>query len=57
MFIVYEIKVIEGEANDVKLVYTLHKWEIDDAHKDKENKCFAEDFKVNYCKIFKYMYY
>lgn len=42
----FVILVMEGEGNDIKLVYTLRKWEIDDAHKDKENKCFSEDFKV-----------
>jgi len=29
-----------------KIVYTLQKWEIDDAHKDRENKFFPEDFQV-----------
>ncbi|KAL9926634.1 uncharacterized protein LOC119644003 isoform X2 [Glossina fuscipes] len=45
-FFVTDSSVMEGEGNDIKLVYTLRKWEIDDAHKDKENKCFSEDFKV-----------
>ncbi|XP_055836455.1 serine-rich adhesin for platelets isoform X2 [Episyrphus balteatus] len=36
----------EGEGEDLKLIYTLPKWEIDDAHKDKEHKLFSEDFKV-----------
>uniref|UniRef100_A0A1A9WHF5 Phosphatidylinositol 3,4,5-trisphosphate 3-phosphatase and dual-specificity protein phosphatase PTEN n=1 Tax=Glossina brevipalpis TaxID=37001 RepID=A0A1A9WHF5_9MUSC len=45
-FFVTDSSVMEGEGNDIKLVYTLRKWEIDDAHKDKENKYFSEDFKV-----------
>lgn len=39
--------VIEEEGEEAKLVYTLNKCEIDDAHKDKEHKCFSEGFKVN----------
>ncbi|XP_065358637.1 serine-rich adhesin for platelets [Calliphora vicina] len=42
-FFVTDSSVIEGEGNDVKFVYTLQKWEIDDVHKDK---CYPEDFKV-----------
>ncbi|XP_073824463.1 phosphatase and tensin-like protein isoform X2 [Musca autumnalis] len=45
-FFVADTAVIEGEGNDEKYIYTLTKWEIDDAHKDKEHKCFSEDFKV-----------
>ncbi|KAM7352603.1 phosphatase and tensin-like protein isoform 2-T7 [Cochliomyia hominivorax] len=42
-FFVTDSSVVEGEGNDVKFVYTLQKWEIDDVHKDK---CYPEDFKV-----------
>ncbi|XP_023298384.2 serine-rich adhesin for platelets [Lucilia cuprina] len=42
-FFVTDSSAIEGEGDDVKLVYTLQKWEIDDVHKDK---CYPEDFKV-----------
>ncbi|XP_061390514.1 serine-rich adhesin for platelets [Musca vetustissima] len=45
-FFVTDTAVIEGEGNDAKYIYTLNKSEIDDAHKDKEHKCFSEDFKV-----------
>ncbi|XP_075151540.1 phosphatase and tensin-like protein isoform X2 [Haematobia irritans] len=37
---------VEGEGSEEKFIYTLHKREIDDAHKDKEHKSFSEDFKV-----------
>lgn len=45
--IYFIITVIEGDGNDEKYIYTLNKCEIDDAHKDKEHKCFSEDFKVS----------
>ncbi|XP_037960504.1 dentin sialophosphoprotein isoform X2 [Teleopsis dalmanni] len=45
-FFVYDAAKIEGDGDDAKLVYTLNKCEIDDAHKDKEHKHFSEDFKV-----------
>ncbi|XP_020713029.1 uncharacterized protein LOC101450346 [Ceratitis capitata] len=45
-YFVRDDAVIEDEGKDSKLVYTLHKCEIDDAHKDKEHKCFSEGFKV-----------
>uniref|UniRef100_A0A6J0RG01 Phosphatidylinositol 3,4,5-trisphosphate 3-phosphatase and dual-specificity protein phosphatase PTEN n=1 Tax=Bactrocera dorsalis TaxID=27457 RepID=A0A6J0RG01_BACDO len=45
-YFVRDDAVVEGEGEDAKLVYTLNKCEIDDAHKDKEHKCFSEGFKV-----------
>nr|XP_014089535.2 uncharacterized protein LOC106617072 isoform X1 [Bactrocera oleae]XP_014089544.2 uncharacterized protein LOC106617072 isoform X1 [Bactrocera oleae]XP_036217747.1 uncharacterized protein LOC106617072 isoform X1 [Bactrocera oleae]XP_036217748.1 uncharacterized protein LOC106617072 isoform X1 [Bactrocera oleae]XP_036217749.1 uncharacterized protein LOC106617072 isoform X1 [Bactrocera oleae]XP_036217750.1 uncharacterized protein LOC106617072 isoform X1 [Bactrocera oleae]XP_036217751.1 uncharac len=45
-YFVRDDAVVEGEGDDAKLVYTLNKCEIDDAHKDKEHKCFSEGFKV-----------
>ncbi|XP_055376462.1 putative uncharacterized protein DDB_G0277255 isoform X1 [Condylostylus longicornis] len=35
-----------GHGDDTKIIYEFKKNEIDDAHKDKENKTFAEDFSV-----------
>ncbi|XP_067621507.1 serine-rich adhesin for platelets [Eurosta solidaginis] len=45
-YFVRDAAVVEEEGDEAKLVYTLNKCEIDDAHKDKEHKCFAEGFKV-----------
>ncbi|XP_053960890.1 serine-rich adhesin for platelets isoform X1 [Anastrepha ludens] len=45
-YFVRDDAVIEEEGEEAKLVYTLNKCEIDDAHKDKEHKCFSEGFKV-----------
>ncbi|XP_036321126.1 serine-rich adhesin for platelets [Rhagoletis pomonella] len=45
-YFVRDDSVIEEEGEEAKLVYTLNKCEIDDAHKDKEHKSFSEGFKV-----------
>lgn len=41
--------VAEAESNNSRLVVLrMNKNDLDDAHKDKQNKIFSSDFKVGY---------
>lgn len=61
-FVDFRTRSLASLDPDAKLVtLRLNKWELDDAHKDKQNKIYASDFRVStalyvYCMSFLKIY-